>query len=296
MGTHPVVPEALRHGPFSLAEARWAGVSRRQLQGASWRRLGFDTFIWVKVAQSPSGQLAAIRRRLPPEAVFAGKTAAWLHGLDVSPCDPVTAIVPRACGVSARAGVTILRRALDAGDVVDRRGMRVTSIARTLADLASELSQVEAVVVADMALHARLLNLDQLWEWATARPRRGVARLRRLAELAEPASESRMETRLRMLLVGAGLPRPEAQVDLHDERGRFVGRADLFYRAARLAIEYDGGTHRHSLVEDDRRQNLMLQAGIALLRFTAPDLRRPAAVVAQVGSALGHRQVHRPAG
>ena len=96
-----------------------------------------------------------------------------------------------------------------------------------------------------------------------------------------------METRLRLLLVLNGLPRPEMQVSMHDETGDFLGRLDLFYRDRLLGIEYDGETHRVSLVEDNRRQNRLLRAGIRLLRFTAADvLRRPVGVVAQVRDIL----------
>ena len=95
-----------------------------------------------------------------------------------------------------------------------------------------------------------------------------------------------METRLRWLLVQAGLPRPEVQSDLIDRDGRFVGRADLYFPAARLVIEYDGGNHRERLIDDDRK-NLLLNAGFNLLRFTAADVyQRPEVVVAQVRAAL----------
>ncbi|HEY8680556.1 MAG TPA: DUF559 domain-containing protein [Candidatus Dormibacteraeota bacterium] len=101
-----------------------------------------------------------------------------------------------------------------------------------------------------------------------------------------------METRLRMLLVLAGLPRPEAQASLHDDKGRFLGRVDLYYPAHRLAIEYDGGTHRTRLVEDNRRQNLLLNADFRLLRFTFADIREtPALVVDQVKRALASTSV-----
>jgi very-short-patch-repair endonuclease len=96
-----------------------------------------------------------------------------------------------------------------------------------------------------------------------------------------------METRLRLTLVLAGLPRPEAQVPLEDSRGRFLGRPDLYYPTERLGLEYDGGTHRTSMAEDNRRQNRLLVAGYRLLRFTAADvLRTPDLVVAQVQAAL----------
>ncbi len=96
-----------------------------------------------------------------------------------------------------------------------------------------------------------------------------------------------METRLRWLLLQAGLPRPEVQANLHDACGRFVGRADIYYPAARLVIEYDGVNHRDRLVEDNRRQNLLINAGFHMLRFPAPDIHlRPEVVQAQVRGAL----------
>ena len=92
-----------------------------------------------------------------------------------------------------------------------------------------------------------------------------------------------METRLRWLLIEAGLPSPEVQVDLRDHEGRFVGRADLYYPRSRLVIEYDGANHGDRLVADDRRQNLLVDAGFRLLRFTAADVyKRSETVIAQV--------------
>lgn len=84
-----------------------------------------------------------------------------------------------------------------------------------------------------------------------------------------------METRLRWLLIQAGLPRPEVQTNLGDGSTRFFGRADLCYPEARLVLEYDGVNHRERLVEDGRRQNLMINAGFRLLRFTATSTIAP---------------------
>jgi Protein of unknown function (DUF559) len=164
----------------------------------------------------------------------------------------------------------------------------VTSTLRTVFDLGARLPLVEGVVAADMALHAGLVKLPDLSQWALAHARsKGIRQFRRVVGAAEPLAESPMESRLRMLLVLSGLPRPEAQVSLHDESGRFLGRADLYYPSQRLAIEYDGGSHRTSLVEDNRRQNLLLSAGYRLLRFTFADIREtPGAVVDQVRGAL----------
>jgi len=94
---------------------------------------------------------------------------------------------------------------------------------------------------------------------------------------------------MRMLFVLAGLPRPEAQVTIWN--GLLIaGRVDLYYREARLGIEYDGATHDGNLAEDNRRQNRLLEAGVRLLRFTAGDIyNSPDVVVAQVRRELRPR-------
>jgi very-short-patch-repair endonuclease len=211
-----------------------------------------------------------------------------LHGLDVAPCDPIEVILPGDGEGWERGGVRLHRAALDDGDLVVLRGFRTTKLVRTLCDLSGKLSLVEAVVITDMALHAGLLMPAELNGRVDSNAgRKGVGAARLVANFAEVGAESPMESRLRMLLVLNGLPRPEVQVTIRDKTGSFVGRPDLYYRDHCLGIEYDGETHRASLVEDNRRQNRLLLAEIRLLRFTAADvLRRPDSVVAQVRNAL----------
>ncbi len=146
---------------------------------------------------------------------------------------------------------------------------------------------MEALIAIDMAVASGLTDRESLRRHAAGMMGRpGARRLRMLADLAAPA-ESPMETRLRWLLMRAGLPSPEVQTDLRDGKERFVGRADLYYPSARLVIEYDGGSHRERMVDDNRRQNLLITAGYQVLRFTAADIHRRAdVVVAQVRAAL----------
>jgi len=141
-----------------------------------------------------------------------------------------------------------------------------------------------------MAAHANLIDKDALRLYADeVKGRRGAGRLRRLAGLAAP-TESPMETRLRWLLIEAGLPPPEVQTDLYDDSGHLVGRADLYYPEAHLVIEFDGGSHRDRMVSDNRRQNSLIHAGYRILRFTTADVYgRPSAIVAEVAAAIGFR-------
>jgi hypothetical protein len=258
------------------------------LRGKKWRRIGTGLYRWSELPDDPWLTLSAWSRVLPSEAVFVGATAAWLFGLDVEPADPVEVVVPASSGIRTRAGLLVRHREIPRGEVVSVRGLRTLALPLTLAGLCLQLPEVEALAAIDKAVHRRLTDPVSLSQYAeAARGRPGMARLRSLALLAGPA-ESPMETRLRWLLIQAGLPRPEVQANLRDGAARFVGRVDLYYPEARLVLEYDGGHHRERLVEDNRRQNALVNAGYRLLRFTAADIHRRAdVVVAQVGAALG---------
>ena len=282
------LPAELLRGAFTVDDAQRAGLERWHLESSSWRRLGHGSYVWAGLEPAPLHRIEAARRRLPKGAVFGGLTAAWLHGLDVPPCDPIDVIIPTGAGVSARAGMRVRRSTLPRKDVATVRRFPVTSVPRTLADACSRVGLVEGVVIVDAALHARKVQLREMHRWAADnRQRHGIRLLRQALELAEPLSESPMETRLRLILVLAGLPRPKAQVSINDRWGRFVGRPDLYYESHRLGIEYDGGIHRDRLTSDNRRQNALLKAGIRLLRFSAADvLGDPALIVAQVRALL----------
>jgi len=273
---------------ISVAEAEASGISWDQLQTRRWRRVGPGQYAPTRVKDGPLLRLTAVAKRLPRGAAFAGRTAAWLHGIDLPPCDPVEVATPEHIGLSTRSGVIVRRLRLAPEEIVECRGFPTTTILRTLTDLAWRLPLIDAVAAIDMALHAGLVHISSLNERVIALGgRKGVRRLRRVVDLAEPRSESPMETRLRLVLVLGGLPRPEAQVDLKSEAGDFIGRADLYYADARLILEFDGATHKTSLVEDSRRQNRLIAAGYGILRFTAADVMgAPDAVVAQVRRAL----------
>jgi Protein of unknown function (DUF559) len=260
MGRRPRIPPELTKRPFTLDEARAAGVTLDALRRRSWRRIGSELYCWSGLEDDRWRLLVAWRSRLPPDAAFAGLTAAWLHRLHVDPCHPIEVVLPTSSGLRSRMGLVVHRS--DLLEVTTARGLPATTIERTFRDLGRRLPPVEILVLADQALRLRL---------------------GRFHELAEPA-ESPMETRLRWFLLESGLPKPEVQRDLRDAEGRFLGRADLYYPQTRLVIEYDGANHRDRLAEDNRRQNSLVNAGFRILRFTAAD--QPEVVTALVRRAL----------
>ena len=260
MAPRPYIPTELARRPFTLKEARDAGLTPEALKSKCWQRLARGLYCRRGLRVDPWHLLVAWRSQLPPDAVFAGLTAAWLYRLDVDPCNPIEVI---ATGIRSRPGLNVRNCRID--EVALVRGLRATTLARTFRDLSSRLPEVEVLVLADQAM------------------RRNLGVFHPLAEKAE----SPMETRLRWHLMQADLPCPQVQAELRNQEGRFIGRADLNYPQARLVIEYDGANHRDSLIEDNRRQNSLQNAGFRLLRFTAADvLQRTDTVSTQVRSAL----------
>jgi hypothetical protein len=160
----------------------------------------------------------------------SGGTAAWLLGLDLQPNNPIEIVVPPSSGIRSRRGLSVRRCEISRSETVLVRGLRATSLLRTLSDLCLQWPAVEALIAIDMAIAAGLTDAAVLGRYTEAtKGRAGTRPLRELALEAAPA-ESPMETRLRWLLIQAGLPRPEVQANLYDGEKRFVGRADLLYR------------------------------------------------------------------
>jgi hypothetical protein len=115
--------------------------------------------------------------------------------------------VPTTSIISKRVGMVVRRCSIPAAETSIKRGLGVTSAVRTIADLASRLRLTDAVALLDTALHRRLVTRGQLRDWTATHPgHRGARRVTRTLELADPAAESAMETRLRLLLGLAGLP------------------------------------------------------------------------------------------
>ena len=165
----PAVPRPLRGRVFTVESAREVGVRYDELRTSSYRRVAHavyvDAAVHAEVADDPLLPLAAMLRSLPCDAVLAGTSAALVHGVDVRLRDePVQVHCPLDHRPHARPGLAISAAALPAADVVEVRGLPVTSPTRTAVDLSRGLPearrvprwrrQVEAVVGLDAVLRA----------------------------------------------------------------------------------------------------------------------------------------------
>ena len=232
---------------------------------------------------------------LPPCAVFSDETAAALMGLPLPRTSRMLHVtVPPGAAAVRRAGMVGHVRALLPEDIAELGTLRLTSAARAFIDLAERQPRAALVALGDAILRGRLADTaDLAVVVARCQGRRGVRRARELLGLLDPRAESPMESYLRLLLIDAGLPRPEANANVYNADGEFLARADLLFRKARVIVEYEGDHHRsdrRQFAHDVRRGSLLAAAGYLVLRFTADDvLRRPQFVIATVRAALESR-------
>jgi hypothetical protein len=274
--------------PFTARQAERHGLGRHALRDARWRRLTHGVWIDAQAPVTRETWLAAARLIMPVDAVFCLHSAAESHGVsaralaDTSVHVAFTDRVPR-----KRAGMAIRELLLTEAEVVSRDGWLVTTPIRTAFDCARLLRQDDAVIITDALCHNAFFTPAALCGFADRHPGiRFVSRVRIVTELAEPLTESPMESRMRLAMVRGGLPRPTAQLVIHDHAGRFVARADFGYEAARLVVEYDGALHWEQRRHDDRRRDRLRALGWTVLVFSAEDLRQPALLVTRINAAL----------
>lgn len=226
---------------------------------------------------------------LPDDAVVGYTAAAWLHGVDIRDRRllDVEVIAQRGDQIR-RAGVAASSALLEPADVTEVLGVPVTTPVRTTFDLARRKDLIEAVVGVDAMLNRGGCDLDELTAYtASHRKWRYVRTVDEALKHAEPLSESPMESRQRMRLVLAGLPRPRAQAPVTDASGFVFAYIDNGYEAYRVGADYDGEYHGEQWRHDLERQERIRDHGWWHRRFTSLHIRSQWSVmVDQVGRAL----------
>jgi very-short-patch-repair endonuclease len=285
-------PHQLRFAPFKGADAVDAGLlSRRQLAGPAWRRLYRDVYAHAGLALDHRALCHAAGLHLAGRGAVSGLSGAYLWGADVlARSAPVEVTVPAGVRLRGQDELVVIRSALPDADVTSIAGTPVTTPLRTAFDVGRRHPLEEAVAGLDALLGRRPISVWDVRRFAACRPAwPGSRQLRRALSLVDTGAESVMESRLRLVLVLGGLPRPVAQYEVFDKAGFFVARLDLAYPQQRLGIEYEGDHHRGRGVfaHDLRRTNALHALGWHILRFGADDvLRHPARIVAQVRAVL----------
>lgn len=318
------LPDSLRHRAFDVSDPEARPLSAGRLRGP-------DLVAPFRGVRASAGLLLtflslarACATRMPPHAFFSHATAALLHGMPLpARLDPtwrpdtarpdtarpelplalahgvsLDVSVPMGMVAATGRGIRSHRIRIDEADIVDVKGLLVTSRERTWCDLAALLSLEELVAAGDFLLwrrhppKVRLTSADLELAIQTFEGRRGrpalVAALPRLSDHADSPPESV----IRMRAVDAGLPAPAVNVDLHDDFGRFLGRPDLSWRGLWTTFDYEGDGHRtdpDQWESDIARVPRLENAGYAHIRGSRADLRDSTQLIGNIALRLRDR-------
>jgi hypothetical protein len=275
--------------PFLGTEARAAGtVTKRTL------RSRYD-MIYRNVYMPKGQEITATTRAVAAwlwsgrAATVAGLSAAALHGSKwIDAALPAELTRSSARNVD---GIVIHRERLDDDEAGVVRGIPATTAARTAYDLGRWDSLTQAVIRLDALANATGLKPDDVNVLVERhRGARGLVQLRDAVDLMDGGAESPQETRTRLLLMGAGFPRPQTQILVCDEHGYLVGRIDIGWREWKVGVEYDGPQHwtdpgQHAR-DIDRLAELQAEGWI-IIRVSRDILRyRPDVLLVRVREAM----------
>jgi hypothetical protein len=207
-------------------------------------------------ADAPLTHLGLVRAALTyaPDGVVSGSSAARLWNAIVPDRSDVELTLPRAMRVQTR-GIREHRPAARP-PWFWRFGVRVTTPAATFVRLAADLDLVDLVVAGDSMVRGGHVTPEQLVAAAAASRGHRARLARRAAGLVRAEVDSPRETRLRMLMVLAGMPEPEVNIVFYKPDGTYEYRLDMGNRAKRVAFEYDGKQHEtpeHEAYDEGRR-------------------------------------------
>jgi len=301
---HPRLEWLSRHqnGVFATFQARGAGYSRDEIRQrlatrrwVSLRRGIMATAETVAAADGDSVAThllhgAAALLAISADPVLSHGTAAQAWGIPLlgHRSDVVAVTVERQHRRRAP-GLDLHTARTPPWHRSRARGLPVTSVARTVSDLARSFGLRSGVVAADAALHAGLCEradlervISDCWVW------RGIAKTKRVLELSDRRSESPGESLSRLAFDAEGIARPTPQAELLLE-GRRV-RVDFLWPAQRLVGEFDGRVkygEARDLWAEKQREDLIRRCGYRVVRWVWSEVfPDPGVMLARVRGAL----------
>jgi Protein of unknown function (DUF559) len=188
---------------------------------------------------------AALASQTTRRAAASHQSAAVIHGLDLLRA-PEPDAVSLTCGPGgyrgrSASGVLVHSAQLPRNHLMRRHGVWVTTVTRTVVDLARSVSFMEGVVVADSALRVGRTTDFGLADMLRACARwPGIERARSVVAFSDELAESALESCARVIFAQAGLPPPVLQAAIAGRDGEFVARVDFYWPEYRTVAEADG--------------------------------------------------------
>lgn len=279
-----------QHGIVTIAQLREAGLSdrevRRRVEAGTLKRLHTGVYAVGHVPRTRESRWMAAVLALGPTAVLSHRAAGALWGI-VGGWASIDVLVPTTAGRGNRDGLIIHRAPLRPDDVTVRSGIPVTTLLRTLLDLAAVLPFHQLARAFEEAQVRYELPPELLAVEVVSRRRyRGNGRLGRLlSEAVDPTDvHTILELRFVKLCKANEIPRPL----VNEKVG--IWRPDFRWEDERVIVETDGLRFHRTAAKRrrDREKDAAMRAlGYVVIRLTWADVNENAAkVVALIRAAL----------
>lgn len=287
------VVAARQRGVVTAADARAHGITPKVVARRVARGLlvPMEPGVWRHSAAPETWEQRALAGCVTEGGWASHQTAAALWQLDGCQPGPIHVLTrrwKRRPNPSVRVHESTL---IPPEDVTVLEGIPVTSRGRTIVDLAAVLPPARV----ERALDTHGVDPLEVWECAERLGGRGrpwVVTARRLAarRLEQGGvAPNLFERRLLGILERAGLPLPEAQVEIRRPDGSLLGRVDWLYRAGQAVLECDSFRWHGQWMRrrrDLRRDRELVSLGFVVLRFAWEDLDDESVVARDVAGAL----------
>lgn len=256
------------------------GAIAHRVKVRAMQRLHVNVYLLGAAPPTPMARARAAALACGPDAVVSHRSAACLFGLLPETTGDVDVTIPGR-HQAPRPGIRRHRvKSLPRHHVTNANGIRVTSIARTICDLAATESARATEQAFQEALYREIVTDKALKAVLAREPRRRGSPVIR-ALLNNPSlTRSERERRILRLIKDAQLPKPLTNVPLNGYK------ADVFWPQYNLILEFDGWQahgHRHAFESNRKRDQVMLAKGLRTLRVTDRQLTtEPIALVARI--------------
>ncbi|MGH2818651.1 MAG: type IV toxin-antitoxin system AbiEi family antitoxin domain-containing protein [Actinomycetota bacterium] len=292
---------AMQYGVFHRDQARDLGVSdsrlHRLVRAGRIERVLPGVFKDAAVSMSLAQKMKAAELWAGPQGCLCSRSAAAWWGFDGIRSDGIEILSHKR--LRGRAGITVHTTSdLSPTDVLVRRGLRVTTIERTLCDLSGRVPHHRFEAALHGVLRNGMTTAPRIAERLDRHGRRGHKGAGVLNDLLLEVREamafvgSRFEIIVEEILVKGNLPAPIRQFPVGN--GVRTIHPDLAYPTARLAVEADSFSchgSREAFYRDRDRDSFLRFVGWDILRFTWLDTKRPAEMVGMVGARLFPRLI-----
>lgn len=307
---HPVLMNAelpkLHRRRDVLAQGLADHEIRRRYRDGDWQRLRKGVYVDAldSAALDAEARHFLVSRAIIPAlsgtAVLSHESAALVHGLPLFGVElgPVHVTQNRRSG--GRVTDSVITHCSSLGRSLTVQGLPVTSLARTVVDVARTHPLDTAVVLGDVAMRMGVSEEELAEELEHARRWKGIAAARRAVAFLDARSESVGESLSRIRIRQHGFDNVELQMEIRDRTGKLIARTD-FLVASKVVGESDGkakyvkhldeGEKPGDVVfKEKQREDAVRDAGYEVVRWTWAELWAFEKVAARLRAAVARAE------